>query len=118
MNTVVLIDDDCELIKQVEENLKGKFEVVCFEKPLEAFSYLRRFPVQAVILDYHLRNSNGLLVAWDLVDQYPLMPVLFISSDHEVEKKIEELKFPHVDFLVKPFNKGELNTTLTNLQRM
>jgi len=117
MNTIVLIDDDCELINEVKESLSGKFDVKCFEEPAEAFSYLRRYPVSAVILDYQLRKSNGLLVAWDLVDRYPLMPVLFISSDREVEKKIEELKFPHVDFITKPFNKGELNSTLTNLQR-
>lgn len=118
IQTIVLIDDDTDLGQLVKSNLSAHFDLKYFEEPVKAMPYLRNNLVAAVILDYYLKNTNGLLVAWELIEAFPLTPILLVSSDNSVKDKIAEMRFRHVDFLEKPFQSRDLMTSLVKILRI
>lgn len=114
---IVLIDDDNELSEVVKHNLSALYDLVCFEEPNAALEYLKHHYVSGVILDYHLEHTNGISVAWELIEKFPLTPILFVSADRSVKERISELEFPHVLYLPKPFVGSELRSCMVKLLR-
>lgn len=117
IKTIVLIDDDPEIIKSCKMNLSAHYDLVCFQDSKKAVSYIQAHDVAVVILDFNLKNKSGLLVAWDLIDDYPLMPILLISNDPKDSEVIDDLGFRHVNFLLKPFRGRDLLENLIDIQK-
>lgn len=118
IKTIVLIDDDTDLGDLVKSNLSSKYDLKYFEEPSKALQFVRNHPVAAVILDYYLKDMSGLLVAWELIEQHPLTPILLISADELVVDKIKELNFRHVSFLPKPFQGSDLLSAIARIQKI
>lgn len=61
-----------------------------------------------ILLDLHLKDSNGIDICKRLRDEHVLTPVIFITSSKEEDFVIKAFKSGADDYVRKPFNFNEL----------
>jgi DNA-binding NarL/FixJ family response regulator len=113
--SILLAEDDkpfAELVRSVL--LAGGYDVVVMHDGLEALQAAE--PV-AAILDINLPGVSGYQVCDTLRRTYgPALPILFISGDRtESFDRVAGLLVGADDYLVKPFEPGELLARITAL---
>jgi two-component system, LytTR family, response regulator LytT len=111
---ILLVEDEIDLaynLKELLENLD--FTVVgIFEKSDLVLDYLKINKVDIILTDIMLKGKqDGIELARQIKSQFQ-MPIVFITaySDNEVLKSALEVE-PD-GYLLKPFNKENLNTTI------
>jgi DNA-binding response OmpR family regulator len=106
---VLLVEDERKLAHSIEHQLErcGYSVELAFDG-IEAEEKARTQGFELVILDLNLPKKSGLEVLTQLrVESYGT-PVLILSARDDVEDRIEGLQAGADDYLVKPFDSGEL----------
>jgi two-component system, cell cycle sensor histidine kinase and response regulator CckA len=81
----------------------------------EAVQAIERTSPDAVVLDVGLPDLDGVQVYQNIAARWPALPIVF-STGHGDQTKLEDyLTLPNVDYLLKPYEIGEL---LDSLQRV
>jgi DNA-binding response OmpR family regulator len=107
-NTVLVIDDDEDLLKLIVSSFKRKgFEVLSFENGSKALSYISKKenlePVCLILLDRILPDMDGLTILGKL-DNQAQIPVLVLSMLSTEKDMLEGLQKGAVDYMTKPFS--------------
>lgn len=102
---VLLVDDDTILGNEVcgELNERG-FETIYLSAVYGVSEAISRFKPDVLVFDVEIGTENGIQVALDLFKGNPSLPIIFISSHHEVEMKEAGLSAGAVAYLDKPFS--------------
>ena len=110
---LVMIEDDATLQEVVRELLVTA-DVHCFSSGPDALEHCRHEAVDAVLLDVHL---HGPWDGWRVLEELRTLPepppVVLTTGMIEVDR--EELDYPRVELLRKPFRLGELEEVLGRL---
>ena len=115
---LLIVDDDRALRDALRRglNLAG-YEVVDAGTGLEALEQIREQSPDALILDIGLPDVSGLEVCRRLRAQGQRVPVLMLTARNAVEDRIDGLDAGADDYLVKPFDLGELIARMRALLR-
>ena len=109
MPKVLIIDDDHELLNSVQMVLKREGFIAdvadCLE---EADALLGGFAFDLIILDWNLPDGEGIDYLARLRKTGVHVPIIMLTGQHDVEKKIAGLDGGADDYLTKPFNRVEL----------
>jgi two-component system OmpR family response regulator/two-component system response regulator QseB len=115
---ILLVEDDALLGDAVQAGLKQAghavdwvYDGIAAETALAAEDYA------AVVLDLGLPRKGGLDVLRGLRAKKRAMPVLILTARDTVDDRITGLDTGADDYLVKPFDLGELNARLRALLR-
>ena len=71
----------------------------------------------AVLLDVHLGEENGLDLLTQIQAAQPELPVVLFTAQGNVKTAVEAMRRGAVDFLEKPFQREQFLTVLARLQR-
>ena len=114
---VLVIEDSRRLRRSLEHGLKrANFAVDLAADGLEGLGQLRAYEYDVVVLDLMLPGMSGL----DLLAQIrntSQVHVLILSARDQVEDRIRGLELGADDYLVKPFDFGELVARIQALVR-
>jgi len=120
----VLLVEDSQAIADMEsallqENGSKVTHVACIEDMKYEFS---NYPVDLVISDYHLKDGETGDDVIAFVRNYPCgikseTPILVVSGEASQEKRTSFLRNGANDFIIKPFDGGELMVRSSNLVR-
>lgn len=116
---ILLAEDDLNLGELITYMLKKKTEYKT-EWVLEgedAYYYAVNFHYDVLILDWMMPNGNGLEVCRRLRKQGYSGAILMLTAKDTVENRIDGLDSGADDYLVKPFEIGELLARLRALSR-
>jgi two-component system response regulator MprA len=115
---LLIVDDDRALRDALRRalNLAG-YQVVGVGAGLEALGYVADQTPDAVILDIGLPDVSGLDVCRLLRARGQRVPVLMLTARATVEDRIDGLDAGADDYLVKPFDLGELVARIRALLR-
>ncbi len=115
---LLIVDDDRALRDALRRglNLAG-YEVVGAGAGLEALEQVTEQSPDALILDIGLPDVSGLEVCRRLRAQGQRVPVLMLTARNAVENRIDGLDAGADDYLVKPFDLGELIARMRALLR-
>lgn len=107
-NTVIVVDDDTDLLKLLVSSFKRKgFTVKKFAKGSTALSYVSNKnnlePVCLILLDRLLPDMDGLKVLQKL-GNHEQIPVLILSSLSAEKDVLEGFKKGAVEYMTKPFS--------------
>jgi two-component system response regulator CpxR len=117
MTPVLLIDDDAELIKLLEEYLlEEQFQLDSAHDGLKGLEKALNNPYSVVVLDVMLPGLNGLDVLKQL-RQKSTVPVLMLTARGSELDRILGLELGADDYLPKPFNPRELVARLRAILR-
>jgi two-component system response regulator RegA len=106
MPTILLVEDDIALRKQIRFSLEGDFSVLEAENRKEAAELLKSHPIDVVILDLGLPPSGdspeeGLIILSTILNQYS-SKVIILTGQKTEDIALEAIKSGAFDYLMKP----------------
>ena len=115
---ILVVDDDRSVRDALRRALTlGGYEVEAVEDGRQALSRLSTSAPDAVVLDVGLPEVDGLEVARRLRSAGDRTPILMLTARDAVSDRIDGLDAGADDYLVKPFDLGELKARIRALLR-
>lgn len=117
---ILLADDEEDIIWAVGRTLiAAGYDLVTAANGLQALTLARRHKPNLLILDILMPHLDGLQLCEILRQEQALAstPILFLTSCSAVEQRIKGLDRGGDDYLVKPFDLGELKARVKALLR-
>jgi len=115
---VLVVEDDALLGDAIQAGLKqAGFAVDWVKDGMQADQALGTEPYDAAVLDIGLPRLSGLEVLRRLRQRKATLPVLLLTARDTVDDRIQGLDSGADDYLVKPFDMGELAARLRALIR-
>jgi DNA-binding response OmpR family regulator len=116
--TLLVVEDDRKLVRALERGLEREgYEVDVAYTGEEALERVRARAYDAVVLDVMLPGADGFEVCEVMRREQRTLPVLMLTARAEVADRIRGLDAGADDYLVKPFDFGELLARLRALGR-
>jgi diguanylate cyclase (GGDEF)-like protein len=102
---VLIIDDDKEVAQHhalILENA-GILTRICND-PLQILTYMENRSPDLILMDLYMPNCNGceLTAVIRQIDPYVAIPIIYLSTEHSCEQKIQALLQGGDNFLIKP----------------
>ena len=115
---LLVVEDDVKLVRALERGLAREgYTVDLARSGDDALARAREHEYDAVLLDLMLPGLDGFSVCERLRRSDALVPVLMLTARTEVDDRIRGLDAGADDYLVKPFDFGELLARLRALIR-
>ena len=115
---ILLVEDDALLGDAIQAGLKQAGHAVDWTRDgVAADVALTSGDYAAVVLDLGLPRKDGLTVLRELRARKQALPVLVLTARDTVDDRITGLDAGADDYLLKPFDMGELNARLRALLR-
>ena len=115
---VLLVEDDAILGDAVKAHVASLGHAVDWVMTLEDASVsLRAVSYSLVLLDLRLPDGSGLTLLRDMRGREDATPVIILTAHDQISDRIEGLNCGADDYLVKPFNLGELTARMGAVAR-
>jgi two-component system OmpR family response regulator len=115
---VLVAEDDSALRSVLERGLRESGYVVDAVADGEsALSYLRIYEYEVAVLDWRMPAPSGLEVVRELRGRGSQLPILMLTARDSAGDRVTGLDEGADDYLVKPFDFGELLARIRALQR-
>jgi CheY-like chemotaxis protein len=104
MLTILVIEDakaDTEMIRIYLEEAKNKYQLRCAESLSEGFYIIEEHPIDLVLLDLNLPDSNGFNTLRRFIEKAPHVPVVVMTGINDQRKGTESVRAGAQDYLVK-----------------
>lgn len=118
MARILAVDDSAAMRQIVGVTLKGAgYEVITAEDGVEALDFARRETVDLVITDVNMPRMDGISLVRELrqLAGYRLIPLLVLTTEASLEKKLEGKSAGATGWVVKPFNSERLLATVAKV---
>ena len=99
---ILIVDDDPAAIEVLEQALEGLGEVCFATGGADALALLAHDPVDLVLLDANMPDLDGFVTCRILKQEYPDLPIIFVTAYSEEGREIHALEAGAVDFIHKP----------------
>ncbi|MED4906236.1 response regulator transcription factor [Parageobacillus thermoglucosidasius] len=108
METVLLVDDEEEIIELMKDFLEAEgYNVLTASNGLEALSILKKQVVHCVLLDIMMPNQSGFTTC-KKIREISDVPILFLTAVQDDTDKIRGLNIGADDYIVKSATPGEI----------
>lgn len=111
MKKVIVVEDEIDISKNIEFNLKKEgFSVSSINDGKDAFDKIKEILPDLIILDIMLPNIDGLTILRYLKNdpQTKKIPVIILTAKSSETDKISGFEFGADDYISKPFSIREL----------
>lgn len=116
---ILIIDDEPSQLELLDIFLTGKgYQVRCASSAKAGLELNHVFQPDAVILDIHLPDANGLTVLQELKKRTPKTKTIMITAYHDMETTIKAMKLGACEYITKPIDVDELETAVSRALRL
>jgi FixJ family two-component response regulator len=106
---VAIVDDDRRVRQSIQSVLESAgFEAAMFASAEEFLASGAVSRASCIVADMRLPGIDGIELQRRIRQQRPLSPVIFITAHDDEDIRERALRGGAVDFMVKPFDAGEL----------
>ncbi|MBF0368317.1 MAG: response regulator [Magnetococcales bacterium] len=108
---VLVVDDDDALSALYRTILqRSGMEVATLNQPAQVLEEMARFDPELVVLDLFMPGCNGIELACVLRQHpgYANLPVLFVSAEQNLGRRLSDRNLAHEDHLIKPIRPAAL----------
>ena len=115
MASILAVDDSASMRKMVAFTLKtAGYDVEEAEDGVVALEKAKLRTFDCVVTDVNMPNKDGITLIRDLrqLPQYKHVPMLMLTTESGMEKKLEGKAAGATGWMVKPFNPDQLLKTL------
>ncbi|WP_019122201.1 LytR/AlgR family response regulator transcription factor [Brevibacillus massiliensis] len=120
MLKVFLVDDEMPARAELRYLLEQFSDVEVIGEAANGVEALERIPAaspDAVFLDIHLHDRDGLDVAEEILEICEHPPIVIFASAYEVHA-VRAFETEAVDYIVKPFSEQRLEKTINRLRKL
>lgn len=111
--TILLVDDNKDLLLVQGEVLSDEgYNVVTAETGRDALELLECRPVDLVILDLKLPDTDGEVLMEKMKRMRPMVKIIIMTGNDDIDTYIQTLQKGAIDYLIKPFSPKGLVTVL------
>ncbi len=131
MMNILIVQRDREIQKYLKKGLKelGYTVEICSDRD-DAYYHIKSDNYNLAILDIDIENGNGIELCSEIREINKKIGIIFLSSENDIEKKVQSLDSGADDYITKPFSfielagrirailrrcKGNINKTENNL---
>jgi two-component system, OmpR family, response regulator len=115
---VLVAEDDAALRSVLERGLREHGYVVDAVSDGErALAFLRTYDYEVAVIDWRMPGTSGLDVVQQLRKRRSALPILMLTARDTPSDRVAGLDTGADDYLVKPFDFGELLARIRALQR-
>lgn len=110
---ILMIDDDkdlCKLVKSQLESEQYKFETR--DNGAKGVLYVQSAHVDLILLDVVMPTLNGIEAAKAIRHHSPDIPIIFLTSQSDIQTKLDGFKAGADDYIIKPFVIEELKARI------
>lgn len=105
---ITIVDDIFDNLDCLNDILSEDYEVKLIQNPLELIPFLNSYSTDLVLLDLHMPEINGFDLYRKFKDDYPKLPVVFLSGDDSDQSTVVALGLGANDFIVRPVSAAVL----------
>lgn len=107
--TVLVVEDEAALRELIAESLEAQgFAVAQAADATDATERLAGFAYDALVVDLRLPDADGMEVLDAALARYPEIKAVVMTGFGGVEEAVKAIKRGAIDFLIKPFQLGQL----------
>jgi len=113
--TILAVDDSASMRQMVGVTLRAAgYEVVEASDGDEALEYARKHRVDLVLADVNMPRMDGITLIAHLrtLPNYHLTPLLLLTTESSLERKMQGKQAGATGWMVKPFHPEQLLATL------
>jgi two-component system OmpR family response regulator len=106
---ILIIDDDKELSGLIKKHLTDEqYQVDCMNNGAKGVMFFQTAKINLVLIDIVMPELNGIEAAKAIRHHNQDVPIIFLTSQSDIQTKLEGFKAGADDYLIKPFNIEEL----------
>jgi len=115
--SVVLVEDNKDLLMLLNKNFKDKYRVKCFDNGKDAWDYIAAKIPDVVITDIMMPLMSGTELCSKMKTNVDLchIPVIMLTAKTTAEAKLNGLKMGADAYVPKPFSMEELDIRIRNI---
>lgn len=121
MSKSILIVDDSESIREIVSfTLENEgYDVLVGVDGQDALNALKKKPVDLIITDLHMPVMNGIEFIRSVRSNpdYKSVPILFLTTESQTEKKMEAKEAGATGWIIKPFVPAKLIEAINKVLR-
>lgn len=109
MMNILIMQRDREIQKYLKKGLKelGYTVEICSDRD-DAYYHIKSDNYDLAILDIDIENGNGIELCSEIREINKKIGIIFLSSENDIEKKVQSLDSGADDYITKPFSFIEL----------
>lgn len=105
---LTMIDDDKNFLQALSFSLEDCFKISAFNEPKEALDFIKCNRPDGVLLDLHLKETDGFSICRAIKGIDTQIPVFFLTSDQEIKSIEEGFETGGIDYFTKNISMPEL----------
>ena len=110
---VLVVDDEMHVRSMVGSTLERQgYEVKLASSGREALEMLSMNGFDLVLTDIVMQDINGIALLERIHSQQPNLPVVMVTAIHDISVAIDSMRRGAYDYLLKPFERDHLLTTV------
>ena len=110
---VLVVDDELHVRSMVGSTLERQgYEVKLASSGREALEILAMNNFDLVLTDIVMQDLNGIALLERIHAQHPNLPVVMVTAIHDISVAIDSMRRGAYDYLLKPFERDHLLTTV------
>lgn len=111
---ILAVDDNIINLATIEQELKGKYEVITVNSGARAVRYLNKEKPDLILLDVQMALMDGIETLREIrtLENGATIPVIMLTAKKDKETVIEGTKLGILDYVLKPFDSQDLHTRI------
>ncbi len=111
---ILAVDDNTVNLATIEQELKGKYEVIPMISGRRAIKYLYCEKVDLILLDVQMPLMDGIQTLEEIrkMENGTTVPVIFLTALNDKDTVIAGSKLGIMDYITKPFDGADLNNRI------
>ncbi len=111
--SILVVDDEAVIRKLLKLGLSpGPYTIYEAADTDQAAALLRDYPISLVLMDIRMPGKSGEVYLPEIIANYPDTAVIMCTAVNDASAAIECMKNGAYDYVVKPFNLGEVNISV------
>lgn len=109
---ILAVDDNSISLATIEQELKGKYDVIPINSGVRALQYLKqKTPPDLILLDVQMALKDGVETLREIreMEKCQTIPVIMLTSQRDKQIILESSKLGINDYVLKPFNAQDLH---------
>lgn len=113
VKTILIVDDDPLICETIQKGLKRNFySTYIANSGKDAIDILNNNKIDIILLDIFIPDISGINLMKQVKQKWGQIEVIIITGNSSQEIAIQALRQGAIDYLEKPINYEELNTTI------